>query len=289
MDTEGLSLICAGLGIAEEDDNGNRIGYSRGQYCLDNLKDLLRFLRRDDPHTRDVFKQVCKWNIVSKDLIPIIEHCQDDRNLVLNAVKVLVFLTMPIEPTSKDISQQLEYLWGLKSSVTCSDIVAVIVSLLESPLENLESETFTEDDWKLVQLVLSLFRNVLAIQEVPLQQKAGGCASQFLSLRERFLELLFRENVMDLIIVITQHVGGSYGYFRQDNLLLLEIFHYIFMGQEPELTAKAHLKGFKKLISLPIVKIEYVLGSVEKGVLFSKVLDDENHKNWDLIGYIFSQ
>nr|XP_023877875.1 receptor-like protein EIX2 [Quercus suber] len=247
MDTEGLSLICAGLGIAEEDDNGNRIGYSRGQYCLDNLKDLLRFLRRDDPHTRDVFKQVCKWNIVSKDLIPIIEHCQDDRNLVLNAVKVLVFLTMPIEPTSKDISQQLEYLWGLKSSVTCSDIVAVIVSLLESPLENLESETFTEDDWKLVQLVLSLFRNVLAIQEVPLQQKAGGCASQFLSLRERFLELLFRENVMDLIIVITQHVGGSYGYFRQDNLLLLEIFHYIFMGQEPELTAKAHLKGFKGL------------------------------------------
>ena len=51
----------------------------------DNLKDLLRFLRRDDPHTRDVFKQVCKWNIVAKDLIPIIEHCQDDRNLVLNA------------------------------------------------------------------------------------------------------------------------------------------------------------------------------------------------------------
>ena len=34
MDTEGLSLICAGLGIAEEDDNGNRIGYSKGQYCL---------------------------------------------------------------------------------------------------------------------------------------------------------------------------------------------------------------------------------------------------------------
>ena len=49
-----------------------------------------------------------------------------------------MFLTMPIEPTSKDISQQLEYLWGLKSLVTCSDIVAVIVSLLESPLENLE-------------------------------------------------------------------------------------------------------------------------------------------------------
>ena len=58
----------------------------------DNLKDLLRFLRRDDPQSRSVFKQVCKWNTVSKDLIPIIEHCQDDRNLVLNAGKGLFIL-----------------------------------------------------------------------------------------------------------------------------------------------------------------------------------------------------
>lgn len=130
---------------------------------IDNLKDLLRFLRRDDPQSREVFKQVCKWNIVSKDLIPIIEYCQNDRNLVLNAgnhgfllfceimilfqfivkrvifsVKVLVFLTMPIEASSNDIPQQVEYLWGLKSAITASDTVAVIVSFLERPLENLE-------------------------------------------------------------------------------------------------------------------------------------------------------
>ncbi|RVW94521.1 Protein timeless-like [Vitis vinifera] len=288
MDMEGLSVICAGLGSIDEDDGGNRIGYAKTDYCLDNLKDLLRFLRRDDPQSRSVFKQVCKWNTVSKDLIPIIEHCQDDRNLVLNAVKVLVFLTMPIEASSNDISQQIEYLWGLKSSITRSNTIAVVMSLLESPLENLEcwiwqafsycyglkflwnffhfrysviivlfmcfwfltnpmphSEAFTEDDWKLVQLVLTLFRNILAIQDISLQQKAGESASQFLSLRDRFLELLFNENVMDLILVITQNVGGSSKYFRQDNLLLLEIFHYIFMGQEPELLAKAHLNCSK--------------------------------------------
>lgn len=58
-------------------------------FSTDNLKDLLRFLRRDDPQNRDVFKEVCKWNILSKDLIPIIEHCQEDRSLVLNAGKFL--------------------------------------------------------------------------------------------------------------------------------------------------------------------------------------------------------
>ncbi|KAJ4954853.1 hypothetical protein NE237_011636 [Protea cynaroides] len=245
MDLEGLSIICAGIGGIQEDENGLPIGYMPGELCLDNLKDLQRFLRRDDPQTRNVFKQVCKWNTVSKDLIPIIEHCQADRDLVINAVKILVFLTMPIESTSNDISQQIEYIWDLKVSITRSDTIAVIVSLLEDPLDNLEREVFTEDNWKLVQLLLTLFRNLLAVQDLSLQQKASGSVTQFLSMRDRFLELLFRENVMDLIIVLIQHVGGSCCYFRQDNLLLLEILHYIFMGQEPELIAKASQKGSK--------------------------------------------
>ncbi|KAL1552794.1 protein timeless isoform X1 [Salvia divinorum] len=237
---DGLSTICAGLGIVEEDDNGKRIGYAKGEYCLDNLKDLLRFLRRDDPEKRDVFKQICKWDTVGKDLIPIIEYFQEDRNLVLNAVKVLVFLTMPVEPTSVDILQQIEYLWGLKSVITFSDIVPVIVSLLESPLENLESGSFTEDDWKLVQLVLTLFRNVLAIQDISTQQNAAGSVTRFLFIRDSFLELLFQENVMDLILVLSQHTGGSKGYLRQDNLLLLETYYHIFKVQDPKLIAKAY-------------------------------------------------
>ncbi|KAI5561937.1 hypothetical protein BDE02_15G020400 [Populus trichocarpa] len=245
MEMQGLAGICVGLGTPEEDDNGNRIGYTKGANCLDNLKDLLRFLRRDDPQTRGVFKQVCKWNTVGKDLIPIIQYCQDDRNLVLNAVKVLVFLTMPIEPSSSDIWLQVEYLWGLKAAITLSGTIPVVVSLLEGPLENLDREAFTEDDWKLVQLVLTLFRNVLAVHDFSMLQKVGESASQFLSLRDRFLELLFHENVMDIILVITQNIKGSCSYFLHDNLLLLEIFHYIFMGQEPGLIVNAGLKDFK--------------------------------------------
>ncbi|EPS65409.1 hypothetical protein M569_09367, partial [Genlisea aurea] len=242
---DGLSLVCAGLGIIDEDDDGKCVGYAKGEFCSDNLKDLVRFLRRDDPERRGVFKQVCKWNTVSKDLVPIIIYCQEDRGLVLNAVKVLVFLTMPIEPTSVDIPQQMEYLWGLKSAITYSDILPVIMSFLENPLENLENENFTEDDWKLVQLVLTLFRNILAIHDISTQQKAGGCVTQFLCLRDKCLEIFFQENVMDMILALTLHVGGSQGYLNQENMLLLEIFHCIFKGQAPELVAKVFSKDYK--------------------------------------------
>lgn len=105
------------------------------------------------------------------------------------------------------------------------------------------SESFSEDDWKLVQLLLTLFRNLLAIQDISIQQKAAGSATQFLFVRDRFLELLFQENVMDLILVLSQHTGGSQGYLRQDNLLLLETYYHIFKGQDPELIAKAYLKS----------------------------------------------
>ncbi|XP_076935697.1 uncharacterized protein LOC143602502 [Bidens hawaiensis] len=236
---EHLSYICGGLvTVEEEDEQGNPIAYAPAEYCLDNLKDLVRFLRRDDPESRQVFHQVCKWNIVGKHILIIIQHFHHHTNLLLNAVKVLVFLTMPVDPASKDIPQQIEYLWALKSLITSSHAIPVIVTLLEGPLQCFQGDLFTDDDWKLVQLVVTLFRNILAIQDVTMQQRAAGLASEFILLRDSFLQLLFDENVMDLILVLTQHVGGI---FRQDNLLLLETFYYTYKGQLPELVARAHL------------------------------------------------
>lgn len=245
MEIEGLSVVCAGLGCASQDADGKRNEYIKSENCLENLKDLQRFLRRDHPQTRDVFKQLGKWNTVSQDLIPIIEQYRNETELVMNTVKVIVFLTMPIDPSSDDISLQMEYLWSFKASFSCNDAIAVIVSLLEEPLEHLECESFTEDDWKVIQLVLTLFRNLLAIRDPSPQQMTGRSNSQTQFLRDGFLEHLFHENVMDLLLALTQHVAGSHGFLKQDNLLLLEIFHFIFLGQQPELVATVQQKILK--------------------------------------------
>ncbi|XP_021303359.1 protein timeless homolog isoform X1 [Sorghum bicolor] len=253
MDSAVLSLTCAGLGASQEDEDGAVIGYAKSDHCLDNLKDLQRFLRRDDPQRREVFKQVCKWKIASRDLVPIIENYQNDRNLVITAVKVLVFLTMPVESSSDDVAQQIEYLWDLKAALTRNVAVTVIVSLLEDPLDRLERTLFSEDDWKLVQLVLTLFRNVLAIQEITLTQKASGEATHLLFLADSFLELMFQENVMDIILVLTQHIDEPSGYLKEENLLLMEIYHYLFLGRDPGLIARASNKGSKDQVNGDIV------------------------------------
>ncbi|KAJ3695187.1 hypothetical protein LUZ60_000564 [Juncus effusus] len=247
MDSDRLLAICAGLGLPAEDETSGAItGYAKGEYCLDSLRDLQRFLRRDDPYKRDVFKQICKWKTVSRDLIPIIEFHQTERNLVINSVKILVFLTMPVDPESHDIAQQLEYLWELKSSLARSKTIAIIVSLLEDPLDHLESDTFTEEDWKLVQLILTLFRNLLSIRQITLHQKACGSATKYLQLADHFIEIMFQENVMDIILVLTQHLEENTGFIKHDNLLFLEIFHYVFDGKDPEMVAKSGINGSNK-------------------------------------------
>lgn len=48
---------------------------------------------------------------------------------------------------------------------------------------------------------------------------------------------------MDVILVLTQHVEEDCGFIKQDKLLLLEIFYYVFLGRDPEVVAKSCKKG----------------------------------------------
>lgn len=50
----------------------------------------------------------------------------------------MVFLTMPIDPSSIGIPQQLEYLRQFKAAVLEDDAIGVIVSHLQDPLEHME-------------------------------------------------------------------------------------------------------------------------------------------------------
>jgi timeless len=104
-------------------------------FCAACLKDLQRFLRKDDTDTRDVFFRLANWNTACNDLLPIQTKRPWSTMLVratshrvplqllariislthaLPAVRVLTFLTMPINPTSAQVAAQRQHLLQIK-------------------------------------------------------------------------------------------------------------------------------------------------------------------------------
>ena len=110
QDEDLLISVSGGLGRFDEDANV----YRKDADCLECLKDLQRFLRRDDPYTRDVFHRLCQWDLVATDLVPLVVQYQDDSDVVYNALKVLTFLTMPVDPESDDLHVQCRELARIK-------------------------------------------------------------------------------------------------------------------------------------------------------------------------------
>lgn len=55
----------------------------------DCLKDLQRFLRHDDPVTREAFMHLGRQNIVKSDLIPLIMQYVEEMDIVYNACTTL--------------------------------------------------------------------------------------------------------------------------------------------------------------------------------------------------------
>jgi len=54
----------------------------------ETLQDLIRFLRRDSTSERFVMLQLSAWNIMHKDIIPLMLTYSQDQSLVYHAGKL---------------------------------------------------------------------------------------------------------------------------------------------------------------------------------------------------------
>lgn len=95
--TGDLVQVTEGLGALVDLPNGRTI-YQKGADCYgipskliilqECVKDLQRFLRRDKlSQTKDVFNQLGGWNIVRRDLVPLVQAHRDDIKLCYEICK----------------------------------------------------------------------------------------------------------------------------------------------------------------------------------------------------------
>ena len=225
QDEDLLISVSGGLGRFDEDANV----YRKDADCLECLKDLQRFLRRDDPYTRDVFHRLCQWDLVATDLVPLVVQYQDDSDVVYNALKVLTFLTMPVDPESDDLHVQCRELARIKDCFLANDAVAVIVGLLSRPLSRYPR--LSEKDILVVQLVLTFVRNLLCVDSAARDLGIDNPLAEEDERKGNLISRLFKDNVLELVLLVAQHCNEKA--FKNDASLVLHIVYQVFEGFSP--------------------------------------------------------
>ena len=81
-----------------------------------------------------------------------------------HTAKLVVFLMLPVDPTSPNVVNQQRVLQLMKSAFLDGETSTVIVSMIAEPSSRFEEDgRMDETDTKIVQLILTLFRNLLCI------------------------------------------------------------------------------------------------------------------------------
>ncbi|CAD7696779.1 unnamed protein product [Ostreobium quekettii] len=217
--------LCTGLGTHQElpDD---LIIYKKGPDCVDCLKDLQRFLRRDDPDSRDVFFFLGQMDLPRNDLVPLITTYPNDSDIVYNALKVLTFLTMPVEAGTFNTSLQADYIEKARAAVVEGHVLQQMAGFLASHLP--DSVCMGRESILRLQLFLLLVRNLLIMPE------GSGFNRTQTSIwtQEKLIDHLFEANVVELLLAVSQHAGQPH--IRDEAPLLLSIFYHLYNNVDPE-------------------------------------------------------
>ena len=210
-----LSLV-SNLGFKNRDDV-----YVRDLECAESLQDIQRFLRQDQTPERRVAQQLIAWNLISKDLFPIIKHHAHERILILQVLKLLVYVTLPTEVEHCEFKAASRCTYQnavINIILDDTDATKVLLALMCDPLQQLQAGVLNLDpeNLKVVELVFTLIRNIVLGATQPQHQASVNTAAREASL----LRWVFDCSISDLLIAVAQDVGN--GNMRETGFLVVE-------------------------------------------------------------------
>ena len=187
------------------------------------------------------------WNVLEKDALPLIltYHTADHEALSLDAIKLLVFLTLPPDGDAANVIDQkrkardaLEAMFRFRD--VRGDVFAVLFSRLAGPLERHEDSALRarEEDGKLVQLFVTLVRNLLLASQSPAGETRGeaNAAAGARRLRASTVKMLGELRVTRCLAQMARDARKKP--FSEDAALLVETFHLLFASQSPSRLVK---------------------------------------------------
>ena len=235
-----LLAACSSLGYSD----GNK--YYRDPDCLETVKDLIKYLRRDDD-SHAIRRALGETRVVQTDLIPIIRDFSDDDELFDVTLRLLVNLTNPVLllfreelPEEKVTRQQFLQLIGhqqsCKEKFADENLWKALVKKLEVVLQQ-DWNDRQEEDRLNIERVLILIRNILAVPASPQdEQRTDDDAS----LHDQVIWALHLAEFE----VLLMYIASS----EQEHSLAmhsLEIISLMLREQDPEVLANTHLQRSK--------------------------------------------
>ncbi|XP_077993612.1 protein timeless homolog [Glandiceps talaboti] len=229
-----LLATCNALGFCEGST------YHKEPDCLETVRDLIRFLRREDD-TREIRRQLGYAQIVQNDLIPIIKGYSEDDELFETVIRLLVNLSQPTElcfgnkiPEDKtfrhyflEVQNQLQ---ACKEYFADEEFMAVLARQLKTLLD-MEWEDRREEHTLLMERILLLVRNILHVPADPNEEKRTDDDA---SVHDQVLWAMNTSGMDKLVLYIASAEGE-----QQWCMHAIEIISLMLREHEPEQLAKA--------------------------------------------------
>ncbi|KAL4229318.1 hypothetical protein ACF0H5_012360 [Mactra antiquata] len=229
-----LQATCSALGYQE-----GKL-YVKEPDCLETVKDLIRFLKRED-ETCDIRRQLGHAQIVQNDLIPILVQYLKEESLWETTVRLLVNLTQPAVlcfnghvPEDKSLRNNYieveSHLQSMKEAFINQEVFAVITGKLGDLLK-LDWEHRHEEHRLLIERLLILIRNILHIPPNPdVEMRTDDDAS----VHDQVLWVMHTSGLEDILLYIASSEEE-----RNLSMHILEIISLMFREQTADVLASA--------------------------------------------------
>lgn len=230
-----IAATCNALGCF--DVNGE---YQADVQVIESVKDLIRFLRRDDAN-HEIRRILGHCNVLKTDLLPMLKKYHDHTELFDVLIRLLVNLTspalilfneeLPTDTVTRNYYLQLVgHLQTYKQAFTDSGVWAVLSTRLGKLLE-IDWQERGEENGIIVERILILVRNVLQVPPDPDSEKRPDNDA---SLHDQILWALHQSGMVDIFLYIATSENEQEYYLH-----ILEITSLMLREQKTEVLASS--------------------------------------------------
>ncbi|KAK0555790.1 Topoisomerase 1-associated factor 1 [Tilletia horrida] len=257
--------LCSALGGYEEmetPDGKKETVYRPGDDCLGCLRDLRKLWKHDDEDlARNVARAYSKVNVLHNDLVPIVLTCagtgERGDKLALAATDLITALTWPLDVLDElrdalekefdktklsalpqlqraqvDYKASIMRVRGGPAGTGERDFLSTVMNFVLLPSLSKPRGNRTERDLGTINMVLHLFRNLLAIRDPVATSLSSSELVELSTLQSKLVLAMDRSNVLDTLLMLAS--SATRREYEDYNAITAECIYHLIVGTSPK-------------------------------------------------------